>query len=205
MVNAATTGTPSSVLGPFHIEGAPELPNGGDLWRGQVGEPLVVSGTRRRTRRARRPRARCWRCGRTAATASTRSRTRRARRPTITRGSGWRDDGTFAYSTVRPIVLHGARRRAGRRHAARAGPRRLASGASAHDHPGAGPPAADHRVLPRGRQVSRQRRRVRRARGPGAAVSQGRRPQGSAGQPRGARQPAVAGMDGQLDLTLPPA
>ncbi|HEY2876666.1 MAG TPA: dioxygenase, partial [Reyranella sp.] len=30
MVNAANTGTPSSVLGPFHIEGAPELPNGGD-------------------------------------------------------------------------------------------------------------------------------------------------------------------------------
>lgn len=44
MVNAATDGTPSSVLGPFHIEGAPELPNGGDLWKGQVGEPLVVSG-----------------------------------------------------------------------------------------------------------------------------------------------------------------
>jgi hydroxyquinol 1,2-dioxygenase len=45
MVNAARTGTPSSVLGPFHIEGAPELPNGGDMWKGQVGEPLVVSGT----------------------------------------------------------------------------------------------------------------------------------------------------------------
>jgi len=44
MVNAATTGTASSVLGPFHIEGAPELKNGGDLWKGQVGEPLVVSG-----------------------------------------------------------------------------------------------------------------------------------------------------------------
>ena len=45
MINAATTGTQSSVLGPFLIEGAPELPNGGDLWRGQVGEPLVVSGS----------------------------------------------------------------------------------------------------------------------------------------------------------------
>ncbi|WIM09434.1 dioxygenase [Enhydrobacter sp.] len=44
MVNASTGGTPSSVLGPFHIENAPELPNGGDLWKGQVGEPLVVSG-----------------------------------------------------------------------------------------------------------------------------------------------------------------
>lgn len=45
MVNAEAKGTQSSVLGPFHIEGAPELANGGDLWRGQVGEPLVVSGT----------------------------------------------------------------------------------------------------------------------------------------------------------------
>jgi protocatechuate 3,4-dioxygenase beta subunit len=44
MVNALPGGTPSSVLGPFHIEGAPDLPNGGDLWKGQVGEPLVVSG-----------------------------------------------------------------------------------------------------------------------------------------------------------------
>ncbi len=44
MVNADRGGTASSVLGPFHIEGAPDLANGGDLWRGQVGEPLVVSG-----------------------------------------------------------------------------------------------------------------------------------------------------------------
>ena len=51
-----------------------------------------------------------------------------------------------------PGFLHGARRRSGRRHAARLGPRGLASGAPAHDHPGAGPPAADHRVLPRGRK-----------------------------------------------------
>ena len=32
------------MLGPFLIEGAPKLPNGGDLWKGQVGEPLVVHG-----------------------------------------------------------------------------------------------------------------------------------------------------------------
>ncbi|MDP3160426.1 MAG: dioxygenase [Reyranella sp.] len=44
MVNAADTGTTSSLLGPFLIEGAPELANGGDMWRGQEGEPLVVSG-----------------------------------------------------------------------------------------------------------------------------------------------------------------
>ena len=44
MVNAADTGTTSSLLGPFLIEGAPELATGGDMWRGQEGEPLVVSG-----------------------------------------------------------------------------------------------------------------------------------------------------------------
>ena len=44
MVNTADAGTTSSLLGPFLIENAPELPNGGDLWRGQEGEPLVVSG-----------------------------------------------------------------------------------------------------------------------------------------------------------------
>jgi hydroxyquinol 1,2-dioxygenase len=44
MVNAARSGTTTSLLGPFLIEGAPELLNGGDLWRGQEGEPLVVSG-----------------------------------------------------------------------------------------------------------------------------------------------------------------
>lgn len=44
MVNAEAKGTTSSVLGPFFIENTPELPNGGDLWHGQVGEPLVVSG-----------------------------------------------------------------------------------------------------------------------------------------------------------------
>lgn len=44
MVNTTEAGTSSSLLGPFLIENAPELPNGGDLWRGQEGEPLVVSG-----------------------------------------------------------------------------------------------------------------------------------------------------------------
>src|SRR5260370_30988539 len=44
MVNAATLGTQSSVLGPFHIEGAPELANGGGLWPRQDGAPLAGSG-----------------------------------------------------------------------------------------------------------------------------------------------------------------
>ena len=36
--------TSSSVLGPFHQRGAPSMPNGGDLWKGQDGEVLVLSG-----------------------------------------------------------------------------------------------------------------------------------------------------------------
>ena len=37
-------GTPSSVLGPFHILGAPDLPVGGDLKKDNPGETIVVSG-----------------------------------------------------------------------------------------------------------------------------------------------------------------
>lgn len=44
MVNARADATSSSVLRPFHVEAAPPLPDGGDLWRGQAGEPLVVVG-----------------------------------------------------------------------------------------------------------------------------------------------------------------
>lgn len=102
MVNAATSGTPSSVLGPFHIEGAPELPNGGDLWRGQVGEPLVVSGTVKDA--AGRPAAgtvlALWQNGgnglysqqdKSVAPTNYHARLKVAH------------DGSFAYSTVRPV------------------------------------------------------------------------------------------------------
>lgn len=44
MINTPPGATSSSVLGPFHRVGAPEAPNGADLWRGQPGEPLVVTG-----------------------------------------------------------------------------------------------------------------------------------------------------------------
>ncbi|MGI9126866.1 MAG: dioxygenase [Roseomonas sp.] len=44
MVNTPPAATSCSNLGPFHQRGAPSLPNGGDLWRGQAGEPLVVVG-----------------------------------------------------------------------------------------------------------------------------------------------------------------
>jgi hydroxyquinol 1,2-dioxygenase len=37
--------TPATVLGPFHIEGSPELPFGGDMSEGLAGTPLYVHGT----------------------------------------------------------------------------------------------------------------------------------------------------------------
>jgi catechol 1,2-dioxygenase len=41
--------TASTVLGPFHVPGAPERPMGADISVGHGGEPLVVSGTVRDT------------------------------------------------------------------------------------------------------------------------------------------------------------
>ena len=102
MVNAAKTGTPSSVLGPFHIEGAPELANGGDLWRGQVGEPLVVSG--RVTDEAGAPLEgtvlALWQNagnGLYAQQDKDQDPTNYHARLTVA------PDGTFAFSTVRPV------------------------------------------------------------------------------------------------------
>lgn len=102
MVNAATTGTPSSVLGPFHIEGAPELANGGDLWKGQVGEPLVVSG--RIVDAAGKPAAgtvlATWQNsgnGLYAQQDPNQSPTNYHARLTVA------PDGTFAFTTVRPL------------------------------------------------------------------------------------------------------
>jgi hydroxyquinol 1,2-dioxygenase len=40
-----TGATPSTVMGPFHIEGSPELPMGTDLAEGLAGEPCYVVGT----------------------------------------------------------------------------------------------------------------------------------------------------------------
>ena len=44
MVNSEAQATSSSVLGPFHILGAPDLPYGGDLKRDNEGATVVVSG-----------------------------------------------------------------------------------------------------------------------------------------------------------------
>ncbi|MGI9400237.1 MAG: dioxygenase [Rhizobiaceae bacterium] len=44
MINSPPKGTPSSVLGPFHILGAPDLPVGGDLKGANEGATVIVSG-----------------------------------------------------------------------------------------------------------------------------------------------------------------
>ncbi len=44
MVNTPEGATSCSNLGPFHQRGAPPLPDGGDLWKGQPGEVTVVTG-----------------------------------------------------------------------------------------------------------------------------------------------------------------
>jgi protocatechuate 3,4-dioxygenase beta subunit len=44
MIGSQHEGTSSSVLGPFHILGAPELPVGGDLQRGNDGATVVIEG-----------------------------------------------------------------------------------------------------------------------------------------------------------------
>ena len=44
MVNSPAEGTPSSVLGPFHIPGAPELAVGGDLKKDNEGGTVIFQG-----------------------------------------------------------------------------------------------------------------------------------------------------------------
>ena len=44
MVNSSPQGTSSSVLGPFHILGAPDLPVGGDLKQDNDGATVIVQG-----------------------------------------------------------------------------------------------------------------------------------------------------------------
>jgi protocatechuate 3,4-dioxygenase beta subunit len=103
MVNAESSGTASSLLGPFLIEGAPELPNGGDLWRGQVGEPLVVSGkvVDEKGAPARGTVLALWQNagnGLYAQQDPDQAPTNYHARLAVA------DDGTFSFSTVRPIA-----------------------------------------------------------------------------------------------------
>lgn len=103
MVNTAGSGTTSSLLGPFLIEGAPELKNGGDMWKGQVGEPLVVSGkvTDEKGAPAKGTVLALWQNagnGLYAQQDPEQAPTNYHARLKVA------DDGTFAFSTVRPIA-----------------------------------------------------------------------------------------------------
>ena len=103
MVNAADSGTTSSLLGPFLIEGAPELPNGGDMWRGQEGEPLVVSGkvTDNKGAPAKGTVLALWQNagnGLYAQQDAKQAPTNYHARLKVA------DDGSFAFSTVRPVA-----------------------------------------------------------------------------------------------------
>lgn len=44
MIHSSEDATPSSVLGPFHVLGAPDLPVGGDMRANNEGDAVVVSG-----------------------------------------------------------------------------------------------------------------------------------------------------------------
>ncbi len=103
MVNAEGSGTTSSLLGPFLIEGAPKLPNGGDLWRGQEGEPLVVSGkvVDQKGAPAKGTVLALWQNagnGLYAQQDPKQATTNYHARLTVA------DDGSFAFSTVRPVA-----------------------------------------------------------------------------------------------------
>lgn len=102
MVNTTDAGTTSSLLGPFLIENAPELPNGGDLWRGQEGQPLVVSGkvVDEKGKPARGTVLALWQNagnGLYAQQDPEQAPTNYHARLKVA------DDGTFAFSTVRPV------------------------------------------------------------------------------------------------------
>ena len=44
MIHSPEEATPSSVLGPFHIKGAPDLPVGGDLKQDNDGDAVIIQG-----------------------------------------------------------------------------------------------------------------------------------------------------------------
>ena len=102
MINAAPSGTQSSVLGPFHIEGAPELANGGDLWRGQVGEPLVVSG-RVRDQKGAPAKGTVLALWQNAGNGLYAQQDKDQVPTNYHARLKVADDGTFAFSTVRPV------------------------------------------------------------------------------------------------------
>ena len=67
--------TEATVFGPFFVEDAPQIPQGGDIAGGAAGHAVLGGGHRHRHRRQAGRRARGSRCGRPTRTASTTSST----------------------------------------------------------------------------------------------------------------------------------
>ena len=95
--------TESTVLGPFHVAGAPELPNGADICLDQKGEPMVVRGRVTDLAPGNRSPARSSTSGRPTTRAST-TCSRRACSPTSTSAacSATDADGTYWFRAVKP-------------------------------------------------------------------------------------------------------
>ncbi|WP_323794584.1 dioxygenase [Nisaea sp.] len=102
MIHSAGDATPSSVLGPFHVLGAPLLPVGGDLIQENEGDPLVVSG---RVKNAKGQilagaELEIWQ---TAANALYSSQDENQSEYNLRARQVVGEDGRYCFSTVRPV------------------------------------------------------------------------------------------------------
>ena len=151
--------TPATVLGPFHIEGSPELGFGADMSEGVPGTPLYVSGTVRDL--DGKPIAGAvldvWQADPEGAYEAQLEVDEARLRAKYTA----REDGTYC---VRTVGAEGLRHPDGRSRRRPDRPHRdqpLPAGARALPAHRARLPAADHAPVPGGRPVPGQRRGVR--------------------------------------------
>ena len=103
--------TESTVFGPFFVDGAPEVPLGGDIANGATGTPCWVTGTRHRHRRRRRSPAPGSTSGRPTRTASTTSSSDGDGRPAAG-GCSSGPDGGYRVLVGAAVALPDPRRRA---------------------------------------------------------------------------------------------
>ncbi|MBS4085068.1 MAG: hydroxyquinol 1,2-dioxygenase [Rhizobiales bacterium] len=100
MVNSLPGATPASVLGPFHILGAPEIPFGGDFIRDNQGEAVVFSGTVRSV--SGEPLAASMEIWQTADNGLYSNQDASQRDYNLRGRLACRDDGRYLFSTIRP-------------------------------------------------------------------------------------------------------
>lgn len=102
MINSRPSGTSSSVLGPFHVTGAPALPNGGDMKGRFDGEVVLVRGQIRDESGTAIPGAslNIWQTAPNGLYSSQDpDQDTHSFHAIITTG----DDGRYAFTTVRPV------------------------------------------------------------------------------------------------------